>query len=426
MKVSTRYIALILCGFLSCANAQDNPPAQIDKLTSRVILGQSKILPYEAVSALASLNNETRQPIDRVGYSRYDAFGFIDYMGVATFSEQNPVEGWNSFTSSSRTGSPPPGPPQHHIFAPGEIYHYFTWIGADFREQHPFSQPGRYRVRSGGNFDAEVEQTLQVLEPTGEDAEALSDLEAQKLYICFTSDSIRENFDTADSAPRYNALLEAFALKHPRSRYAQWARWGQMLIRTQFEIWNWPHLRGGITAENLATNQEYQRAYEQLAPQLFPFLRANAWYRAGILALITGDVVKGNSLLNQAIALNADPTLPRQVALIHQQIEKYPKLIYQPPAPKGEDHFQRVEEQLTAERYDIKGLEKLQKVRVEYSSKLLQLNAQRRKGEITEDEFNQAGAKLFDSYIRTYTEPLSPEAWKALQEQRNNESNPKK
>ena len=421
MKTVAFGISLLLCCLLRPAVAQDAPAPAQDKLTARVTLGQTTILPYEAVSAMASLGNETTHPIDKVGYSRYIDGLFIDYLGVSIYSEQEPGEGWDTFDSFLLSGMPPPpGPIPHHIFAPGDAYYNFVWLGANYvgRGRHPFSQVGQYRIRSGGNLDIFLEESLRVIEPQGADAEALKDVEAQKLYLCFTPDSINGAFNSLDEVARYEGLLKAFVLKHPRSRYADWARWGQMLIRTSNQRWVWPILISRITKDDLAINQEYQREYEQMAPQLFPFLRANALYRAGILALLTGDKAKGDALLNQAIALKADATLPRRVSLVRQQIQKHPKLIYKPAPPSAEDVFQSVVARLEAERYDINGLKQLPEVQKEYFSKFSQLFDERQKQQITEQEFGQAGAKLFDFYIRTYTKPLSPEAWQLLQKQR--------
>jgi hypothetical protein len=409
------WFLLLACSiFVPCGYAQDL------NLSVQLTTGQEQILPYEAVGVLCEISNQTKQPVSVEGYN--------GKLKVA-IRRSNTLE-WEQYRDDPNTSSPPiEAKLPTRIFRPTEVNTEFIWLGADYTGNSPFSDEGVYEIDLDIHLGGKQIKKLQVVKPIGEDAKALPDVVNAKLYRLFTMKSIqqeilRQYFDRPDSTvdvkgqsveqqivTELNQKLQSFINEHPTSRYADWARWGQLLLKSTPHGSDWPYISEGAR-EYLPEAKLLRQNFETLAPSLFPYLRANAWFRAGVLATITGDSTGAKELFTKAVALQADRTIEKQIALVQRQVVERPGLVYRSPVRTAKDVLNNVIQKLTDERFDLNALKTNPAKQKEYYVKLAALLNQFEKREITEDEYYLRRSQLLDLYIRQYTRPLTEEEFK--------------
>ena len=130
-------LLVLFLGCFSVSHAQA-------QLTARVFVGQRAILPYEPVSVLCRLGNETDQPlrVQRL-YIQGDEDRLFMWLRVAIW--QGPERNFEMFSDDvlGYGSSPPPfGPLPERIFAPSEFSYSHAMLGADSQGEHPFARPG--------------------------------------------------------------------------------------------------------------------------------------------------------------------------------------------------------------------------------------------------------------------------------------------
>lgn len=397
MKCAPFSVLCVACGFLLCCVA--NPAcAQVE---AKLVLSQRVIQPLEPAYAVATLTNNSPQPLT-----------IRTKMISGLLLRKGATGPWRDCDDSVGGQSTPIE--RALQLRPGLNELTFPVIGPTGNSGHVFKNPDRYELKCFfcEKIDSAVQQ-LEVVPVPANDAAAMNYLLSHPLYHYFVPHAPLLEATPSHKITDPERDLQNFLLKFPKSRYGCWAKLAMLYVR---ETVVRERLELQAKSDRGAALQEVELALNGLAVSLPVPLKSYAWMQAGMIAIERGDRVAG-LYWDKARSAAQNSGLQQIIDCLKLQ---YSNAISSIPAP--ETSGQSIISSLEAQHYDTRGfLPNLQKSDPKewdaYLQQLGKLSTQRRQGAISEQEYYTRQAELLRSFILRLSKPLATEEWSKLQKQ---------
>ena len=270
--------------FSSGGRAQESKRTNAEGISTRIAVANDRVLPYESVTLLLVLQNETNEPKKVVAAWRIS----ID-IGEATAGD---VIAWRNYQPHNEPLVRPPLPTAK-TFAPNEAKKYFAHV--DYEEptgRHAFAQPGKYKLRARASYDGRFvsnEIEFVVSAPQGLDAKAYEFLQTSDVHRYFSEQGVNKYPRTR----RNVRALESFIAAYDGSTYSSLARVGLALMWKQGVDG-----RTDLVKAKALLMQVAQKANDPVA--------AAAHYYLGLMLRAQGDTVRAKEAFQAGLRSKPD------------------------------------------------------------------------------------------------------------------------
>lgn len=254
----------------------------------RIVLtiSETSILPFEAVSFLLELRNESAELHKITGIP----LTFIEYRKVGAGKINWIV--YEKYSHGISTISDPPLQPTTMFFAPNSVYErgiHTIDIGETGRQV--FSSPGKYAIRASYGIVGKP-VNITVNKPVGANAAAYEFIRRHGLYRFLNEDGLTVFSFNRNAKRRFDRLIA----RYPHSRYAQLSRIAVSLML----------IKGFLGKPDVAEAKRILRKVEMSGDG---GVSARAKYYKGVACYRLGELEAAKKLFQEVGEQNANPYL---------------------------------------------------------------------------------------------------------------------
>ncbi|MFN0140546.1 MAG: tetratricopeptide repeat protein [Pyrinomonadaceae bacterium] len=283
-KVLVLAILLVSCFIKDSRAAFES--AQLERPRVVLTISETRILPFEAVSFLLELRNESSEihkitgiPLTLIEYRKVGA-GKINWII------------YEKYSYGISTISDPPLQPTTMFFAPNSVYERgIHTIDIDETGRQVFSSPGKYAIRATDGIVSKP-ISITVNKPIGADAAAYKFIRRHGLYRFLNEDGLTVFSFNRNAKRQFNRLIASY----PHSRYAQLSRIAVSLML----------IKGFVGKPDAAEAKRILRKVEMSGDG---GLSARAKYYKGVACYRLGELEAAKKLFQEVGEQNANPYL---------------------------------------------------------------------------------------------------------------------
>ncbi len=382
--------ALWLCACMPTTAGADDLAG---RLTISLKLNRSSIFPFEPLVVWVTVANASKE-------SQIDPSKGL--CCVLVRADDKSVFEARGLNESACVALPPT-----KTLSPGQTRTTPVVLEMLIRAKHVFARPGVYWIKAHADGIGDTEALkLVVAAVPREEVEPTDFLAAHDICHSFTAGTINEyirimqDFSGKNPAEEMNDFVHRF----PKSRYADWCRYGSALVRRI------------QSAEKDDALLAMQREFENIAPQVIEPVATNCWLEAGTIAIQRGEVEKAEIDFTKAAGARGSDTVTEQIAYIRATEVRTAATQATVPNLNPDQIILRVTHELESQRYDVRAfLTEESDGLVEYMKAVDGVIKKQQMEHTSIVQLNYSLGEQLRRCVMVYCKPLTPEGWAARQ-----------